>query len=158
MQKEEREQELAYFDQTEQKIKEQVKALRTVIEEGNKKIKEQKQFVWDNTADMDEEELLENVIDLLEYQHKKEQMQKRIKKQDELVREVKRNHRISGEETLRKEIPGLERASFREGKIEEKIEGKVEILYEELHMTVAEIAEKLVISEEEVQKIVDASK
>lgn len=59
MQKEEREQELAYFDQTEQKIKEQVKALRTVIEEGNKKIKEQKQFVWDNTADMDEEELLE---------------------------------------------------------------------------------------------------
>ena len=60
MQKEEREQELAYFDHTEQKIKEQVKALRTVIEEGNKKIKEQKQFVWDNTADMDEEELLEN--------------------------------------------------------------------------------------------------
>ena len=60
MQKEEREQEFAYFDQTEQKIKEQVKALRTVIEEGNKKIKEQKQFVWDNTADMDEEELLEN--------------------------------------------------------------------------------------------------
>lgn len=47
---------------------------------------------------------------------------------------------------------------FREGKIEGKIEGKVEILYEELHMTVAEIAEKLVISEEEVQKIVDASK
>lgn len=39
-------------------------------------------------------------------------MQKRIKKQDELVREVKRNHRISGEETLRKEIPGLERASM----------------------------------------------
>lgn len=35
---------------------------------------------------------------------------------------------------------------FREG----KIEGEVEILYEELHMTVAEIAEKLVISEEEV--------
>ena len=53
-----------------------------------------------------------NVIDLLEYQHKKEQMQKRIKKQDELVREVKRNHRISGEETLRKEIPGLERTSM----------------------------------------------
>ena len=31
-----------------------------------------------------EEELLENVIDLLEYQHKKEQMQKRIKKQGAL--------------------------------------------------------------------------
>ena len=43
------------------------------------------------------------------------------------------------------------RERFREGKIEGKIEGKVEILYEELHMTVAEIAEKLVISEEEVQ-------
>ena len=53
-----------------------------------------------------------NVIDLLEYQHKKEQMQKRIEKQDELVREVKRNHRISGEEIIRKEIPGLERASM----------------------------------------------
>ena len=48
------------------------------------------------------------------------------------------------------------RERFREGKIEGNIEGKVEILYEELHMTVAEIAEKLVISEEEVQKIVDA--
>ena len=44
-----------------------------------------------------------------------------------------------------------------EGRIEGKIEGKVEILYEELHMTVAEIAEKLVISEEEVQKIIDGS-
>ena len=41
---------------------------------------------------------------------------------------------------------------FREG----KIEGKVEILYEELHMTVVEIAEKLAISEEEVQRILDA--
>ena len=48
------------------------------------------------------------------------------------------------------------RERFREGKIEGKIEGKVEILYEELHMTVVEIAEKLAISEEEVQRIVDA--
>ena len=51
---------------------------------------------------------------------------------------------------------------IKEGKIEGlregKIVGKIETLYEELHMTVAEIAEKLVISEEEVQKIVDASK
>ena len=48
---------------------------------------------------------------------------------------------------------------FREGKIEGKIEGKVEILESDSQwMTVAEIAEKLVISEEEVQKIVDASK
>ena len=49
---------------------------------------------------------------------------------------------------------------IKEGKIEGlregKIVGKIETLYEELHMTVAEIAEKLVISEEEVQKIVDA--
>ena len=50
----------------------------------------------------------ENVIELLEYQHKKKQMQKRIEKQDELVREVKRNHTINGEETIRKEVPGLE--------------------------------------------------
>ena len=54
------------------------------------------------------------------------------------------------------------RERFQEGKAEGikegKIEGKIETLYEELHMTVAEIAEKLVISEEEVQKIVDASK
>lgn len=52
------------------------------------------------------------------------------------------------------------RERFQEGKVEGikegKIEGKIEILYEELHMTVVEIAEKLAISEEEVQKIVDA--
>ena len=49
---------------------------------------------------------------------------------------------------------------IKEGKIEGlregKIVGKIETLYEELHMTVVEIAEKLAISEEEVQKIVDA--
>ena len=49
---------------------------------------------------------------------------------------------------------------IKEGKIEGlregKIEGKIETLYEELHMTVVEIAEKLAISEEEVQRIVDA--
>ena len=52
------------------------------------------------------------------------------------------------------------RERFQEGKVEGikegKIEGKIETLYEELHMTVVEIAEKLAISEEEVQKIVDA--
>lgn len=52
------------------------------------------------------------------------------------------------------------RERFQEGKAEGikegKIEGKIETLYEELHMTVVEIAEKLAISEEEVQKIVDA--
>lgn len=52
------------------------------------------------------------------------------------------------------------RERFQEGKAEGikegKIVGKIETLYEELHMTVVEIAEKLAISEEEVQKIVDA--
>ena len=60
--------------------------------------------------------------------------------------------------TLQQEYRERFREAKIEGKIEGRIEGKVEILYEELHMTVAEIAEKLVISEEEVQKIVDASK
>ena len=54
------------------------------------------------------------------------------------------------------------RERFQEGKVEGikegKIEGKIETLYEELHMTVVEIAEKLAISEEEVQRIVDALK
>ena len=59
--------------------------------------------------------------------------------------------------TLQQEYRERFREGKIEGKIEGRIEGKVEILYEELHMTVAEIAEKLVISEEEVQKIVDAS-
>lgn len=43
---------------------------------------------------------------------KRSRCKKRIKKQDELVREVKRNHKISGEETIRKEIPGLGSASM----------------------------------------------
>ena len=59
--------------------------------------------------------------------------------------------------TLQQEYRERFREGKIEGRIEGKIEGKVEILYEELHMTVAEIAEKLVISEEEVQKIIDAS-
>lgn len=52
------------------------------------------------------------VTDLLEYQHKKEQKEKRIARQDELVREAKKSHKISGEEIVRKEIPGLERTSM----------------------------------------------
>ena len=72
---------------------------------------------------------------------------------EEAVRSARQNERWRLDYmTLQQEY----RERFREGKIEGKIEGKVEILYEELHMTVAEIAEKLVISEEEVQKIVDA--
>ena len=53
-----------------------------------------------------------NVIDLMKYQHKKEQKEKRIEKQDELTREVNRHHKLSGEDTVRKEIPGLERTSM----------------------------------------------
>ena len=52
------------------------------------------------------------VTDLLEYQHKKEQKEKRIARQDELVREAKKSHKISGEEIARKEIPELERTSM----------------------------------------------
>ena len=44
--------------------------------------------------------------------HKKEQKERRIEKQDELIKEVKRHHKLSGEDTVRKEIPGLERTSM----------------------------------------------
>ena len=50
-----------------------------------------------------------NITDLMEYRHKKEQEKKRIEKQDEMVKEVKKHHKLSGEESVRKEIPGLER-------------------------------------------------
>lgn len=60
MEEQVKQQEMDYFNQAEEKIAEQIKEFRRVIEDGNKKIKEQKQFIWDNTSDMDEEELLEN--------------------------------------------------------------------------------------------------
>ncbi len=41
------------------------------------------------------------------------------------------------------------------GKLEGKIEGKIELLYVDLHLTIAEIAQKLGLSEEYVQRIVD---
>lgn len=52
--------EMDYFYHAEEKIKGQITELKQVIDRGNEKVKEQKQFVWDNTSDMDEEELLEN--------------------------------------------------------------------------------------------------
>lgn len=52
------------------------------------------------------------IVNLMEYQHKKKQADKRIKKQDEMVREVKQHHRQTGEETVNREIPGLERKSM----------------------------------------------
>lgn len=53
-----------------------------------------------------------NIIDLMEYQYQKEQKHSRIERQDEMVREVKRNHKQTGEETVRKQIPGLEKKSM----------------------------------------------
>lgn len=50
-----------------------------------------------------------NINDLMEYRHKKEQEKKRIKKQDDMMKEIKKHHKLSGEESVRKEIPGLER-------------------------------------------------
>lgn len=52
------------------------------------------------------------IIDLMEYQYKKKQAEKRIEKQDEMVRGVKEHHKLSGEETVNREIPGLERKSM----------------------------------------------
>ena len=52
---------------------------------------------------------------------------------------------------------GLERGIQRgieQGKIEGKTEGKIEILYVDLHFSIAEIAQKLKVSEEHVQRIV----
>lgn len=53
-----------------------------------------------------------NVINLMEYQYAKKRKEKQIEKQDEMIREVKRNHKASGEETMRKEIPGLEKQAM----------------------------------------------
>lgn len=49
-----------------------------------------------------------NILNLMEYQHEKQQQKKRIENQDAMVREVKKHHQLSGEEIVRKEIPGLE--------------------------------------------------
>lgn len=53
-----------------------------------------------------------NIIDLMEYQKKRKQAGKRIEKQDQMVREIKEHHKLTGEETVSKEIPGLERKSM----------------------------------------------
>ena len=47
----------------------------------------------------------------------------------------------------------LERG-IEQGKIQGKTEGKIEILYVDLHFSIAEIAQKLKMSEEHVQRIV----
>ncbi len=48
---------------------------------------------------------------------------------------------------------GLE-AGIQRGIEQGKIEGKIEILYVDLHFSIAEIAQKLKLSEEHVQRIV----
>lgn len=93
---------------------------------------------------------LKSLLDFIDGEEPRDEFTKEL---EAAVKTVRKNEKWRLDYmTLQQEY----RERFREGKIEGKIEGKVEILYEELHMTVAEIAEKLVISEEEVQKIVDA--
>ena len=48
------------------------------------------------------------IIDLMEYQQRKKQQKKRIEKQEELIKEIKKKHKLTNEEVVRKEIPGLE--------------------------------------------------
>lgn len=49
---------------------------------------------------------------------------------------------------------GMERGLER-GLEQGKIEGKIELLYVDLHLSIAEIAQKLKVSEEYVQKVID---
>ena len=44
----------------------------------------------------------------MEYQQRKKQQKKRIEKQEELIKEIKKKHKLTNEEVVRKEIPGLE--------------------------------------------------
>ena len=53
-----------------------------------------------------------NIIDLMEYQNKRKQAEKRIGKQDQMIREIKEHHKLTGEEMVSKEIPGLKRKSM----------------------------------------------
>ena len=48
------------------------------------------------------------IVDLMEYQQRKKQQKKRIEKQEELIKEIKKKHKLTNEEVVRKEIPGLE--------------------------------------------------
>lgn len=60
MDKQMEEKEKKYFLDTENKIEEQCSALQHMIEKGKQEVKKQKEFVWENATDMDEEEVLEN--------------------------------------------------------------------------------------------------
>ena len=54
------EKEKKYFLDTEVKIQKQMETLQGVIEKGKADVQKQKEFVWENVTDMDEEEVLEN--------------------------------------------------------------------------------------------------
>ena len=97
---------------------------------------------------------MKRLLDYIDGQAASDEFTKEL---EDAVQSVRRNEKWRLDYmTLQQEY----RERFQEGKVEGikegKIEGKIETLYEELHMTVVEIAEKLAISEEEVQKIVDA--
>ena len=47
------------------------------------------------------------------------------------------------------------REKYKEGLEAGKLEGKIELLYNDLHLTIPEIAQKLKVSEEYVQSVVD---
>lgn len=51
----------------------------------------------------------------------------------------------------------VEKKGYDAGRIAGKIAGKIDVFYHELGMSVSEIAEKLRITESEVQKILDES-
>ena len=51
----------------------------------------------------------------------------------------------------------VEKKGYDAGRIAGKIAGKIDVFYHELGMSVSEIAEKLTMTESEVQKILDES-
>ena len=60
MDKKEERLEKDYFHQVKEQLNVQTALLEQMIASGKKKVTKQKEFVWDNTSDMDEEEFLEN--------------------------------------------------------------------------------------------------
>ena len=97
---------------------------------------------------------LKSLLDFIDGEEPRDEFTKEL---EAAVKTVRKNEKWRLDYmTLQQEY----RERFQEGKVEGikegKIEGKIETLYEELHMTVVEIAEKLAISEEEVQRILDA--
>lgn len=79
------EKEKKYFLDTEVKIQKQMETLQGVIEKGKADVQKQKEFVWENVTDMDEEEVLENKqsledeVLLLEFYEKNRKKLERLK-------------------------------------------------------------------------------